>query len=336
MSVGLLALLDDVAVFAKVAAASLDDVGLQATKAGTKAAALVIDDAAVTPSYVVGFRAQRELPIIWKIATASLRNKILILLPIAVALGHFAPWSITPILMIGGAYLSYEGAEKIFEALFPDKAHEHEKVVVDVTMGSVDMENKTVLGAVRTDFILSAEIMAIALSTVAESKIYEQIIVLFIIAFTLTVAVYGVVAIIVKMDDVGLALAANKWGAGVFNKAGVVVGRGLVKGMPWVLKTLTIVGTAAMTWVGGSIIAHGLHGLGVNAPEGFIHHAAEYATSVVSSGWVPLVGWFTATLFQALFGILIGALMIPLVEYVIVPVAQKFFVRKKPANTPSH
>lgn len=328
MSMGLLALLDDVAAFAKIAASSLDDVGLQATKAGTKAAAVVIDDAAVTPSYVVGFSAQRELPIIWKIAKASMRNKVLILLPIAVALGYFAPWTVTPLLMIGGAYLCYEGAEKIFEALFPHHAHEHEQAVHEATIGPEDMENKTVKGAVRTDFILSAEIMAIALSTVAEVPVFEQIIVLAIIAVVLTVGVYGVVALIVKMDDMGLALARNDWDSTFFHKLGVGTGKLLVTAMPWVLNILKVVGTAAMTWVGGSIIAHGLHGLGVHAPENTIHHAVAWTSALVESHLVSTVGWLTATFMQAIFGILIGAVMIPFVGYVLVPVAKHLFRKK--------
>ncbi len=328
MSIGLIALLDDVAMFAKVAAASLDDVGLQATKAGSKAAAVVIDDAAVTPGYVVGFSAERELPIIWRIAKASLFNKLIILLPIAVALGYFAPWSVTPLLMIGGSYLCYEGAEKIYEAVFPHMAHEHEKAVLQATIGSEDMENKTVMSAVRTDFILSAEIMAISLSTVADVQIINQIVVLALIALMLTVGVYGVVAFIVKMDDMGLALSRNQAKSKSLRSMAATFGRGLVLAMPWVLDALTILGTAAMTWVGGSIIAHGLDGLGVHGPEALIHHVVHIIENAVSGSIAPLAAWFTTTLLQAFFGIVVGGLMIPIVGYVLVPLFQ-LFSRKK-------
>lgn len=329
MGMGLLALLDDVAVFAKVAAASLDDVGLQATKAGTKAAAVVIDDAAVTPTYVVGFSAQRELPIIWKIAKASLKNKVIILLPIAVALGYFAPWIVTPLLMVGGAYLCYEGAEKIYEALFPHKAHEHEQAVYEAVLSPVDLENKTVVSAVRTDFILSAEIMAIALSTVSDANVLNQIVVLALIGLFLTIGVYGVVAIIVKMDDMGLAMTRNQSASPFVQKSLAVFGRGLVAAMPWVLDFLTVVGTAAMTWVGGSIIAHGLDVLGVHGPEAVIHHGVEIVSHIMPEALIPVVGWITTSLLQAVFGLLVGAAMIPFVSYVIVPVAQKVFRNKK-------
>ncbi len=208
MSIGLIALLDDVAALAKMASASLDDVAGQAAKAGAKAAGVVIDDAAVTPRYVVGFAAERELPIVGRIALGSLRNKLLFLLPGALALGAFAPWAITPLLMLGGAYLCYEGTEKVYEALFPHKAHGHEEEVAAAADSA--MEDRRVASAIKTDFILSAEIMAITLAAIPEGSFWTKAAVLAVVAVGITVAVYGAVALIVKADDAGMALAANR------------------------------------------------------------------------------------------------------------------------------
>ena len=210
MATGLLALLDDVAGLAKVAAASLDDVALQAVKSGAKAAGVVIDDAAVTPRYVVGFAAERELPIVARIARGSLKNKLIYLLPAALVLSLVAPWAITPLLMIGGAYLCYEGTEKVFEALLPHKAHLHEAAVGATPPDPKAFEDEKVRSAIRTDFILSAEIMAIALASVAESSFWVQAVILAVVGVGITALVYGGVALIVKADDMGVALAANE------------------------------------------------------------------------------------------------------------------------------
>jgi uncharacterized protein len=320
MSMGLIALLDDVAAIAKMAAASLDDVTAQATKAGSKAAAVVIDDAAVTPGYVVGFNADRELPIILKIAKASLKNKLIILLPIIITLGYFAPWIITPILMIGGIYLCYEGAEKIYESILPHNAHEHEAVVIESTMTPQMQENKTVVSAIRTDFILSAEIMAISFSGIVDASVWKQILILIIIGIILTIAVYGVVAIVVKMDDVGLMLARNNLKKPTAHNALKGFGKLLVLAMPMILFGLTIIGTAAMTWVGGSIIAHGLVSFGISLPEDTIHHAVDAVKNVAPSA---LLEWLTSTLLQFVFGLICGALTIPLVQFVIAPLIKK-------------
>jgi len=207
MSIGLIALLDDVAALAKAAAASLDDVATQAAQAGAKAAGVVIDDTAVTPRYVTGFSASRELPIIRKIAVGSLKNKLLILLPAALVLSLLAPSLITPLLMIGGAYLCYEGVEKLYHALLPDAAHAHEAALEPITLDAATFGDQKVAGAIKTDFILSAEIMAIALATVADADLLTQVVVLGTVGVGITLAVYGVVALIVKADDVGLALA---------------------------------------------------------------------------------------------------------------------------------
>ncbi len=252
MPSGLAALLDDIATIAKVAAASVDDVAAAAGKASTKAAGVVIDDTAVTPQYVTGFTPDRELPIIWRIAKGSLFNKLVIILPVAMLLSIFLPWAITPILMLGGAYLCFEGAEKVLEKLMPHKEENLAEELAEVC--SATHEETMVKGAVRTDFILSAEIMAIALNEVkqqANTSVWLEGATLAFVAVAITIAVYGVVGLIVKMDDIGLNLAQRE------NGGAKAFGRALVKGMPKLLSALAIIGTAAMLWVGGQIIVHG-------------------------------------------------------------------------------
>ena len=306
MATGLLALLDDVAAIAKLAAGSLDDVVAQTGRASVKAAGVVIDDAAVTPRYVVGLSPARELPIIGRIAFGSLRNKLLYLLPLCLLLDYFAPWSITPLLMVGGIYLCFEGTEKLYEAFFPHAAHEV-NAPSEAVLDPEALEKEKVGGAIRTDFILSAEIMALTLAGVSESSIYSQAAVLAAVGILITVAVYGVVAIIVKADDVGLAMA----GSG--NSLWQAIGRGLVVGVPVFLDLLAMVGTAAMLWVGGSIIVHGMAEMGFHLPE----HVIEQATHFVSSFLriVPAVtGWFTTSALQAVIGIALGALAVAVVH----------------------
>ncbi|UJW76048.1 DUF808 domain-containing protein [Rhizobium sp. SL42] len=315
MATGLLALLDDVAAIAKLAAASLDDVATQTAKAGAKAAGVVIDDAAVTPRYVVGLSPARELPIIGKIALGSFKNKLLFLLPAALFLGYFAPWSITPLLMLGGLYLCYEGAEKLYEVVMPHSAHEHE-TAMHGNMDPVSLEDQKVSGAIRTDFILSAEIMALTLANVALSNIYTQAAVLASVGILITVAVYGVVALIVKADDVGLALARSPLGLMQ------VVGRGLVAGVPAFLKALAMIGTAAMLWVGGSILVHGMAELGFHAPE----HLIETLAGGVGSASAYLQGalqWIATSAVQAVFGIVVGGMAIIAIQ-VAAPVIRRF------------
>ena len=317
MSTGLIALLDDVAGLAKVAAASIDDVTAQAVKAGTKAAGVVIDDAAVTPRYVVGFTADRELPIVAKIAWGSLRNKLLFLLPAALALAFLAPWAITPLLMLGGAFLCYEGAEKVYEAVFPHQAHAHESQLAQAPVDPKALEDQKVASAIKTDFILSAEIMAITLSTLPDSGFWTQAFILAIVGAGITLLVYGGVALIVKADDIGVILAKNQL-QGAMGGLTRSIGRGLVVGMPIFLKVLAVVGTAAMVWVGGGIIVHGLEGYGLAGIGHAIHAAAEAAAHALPavSGTVE---WIVSATGAGLIGLVIGAALIPVVGSVLAP-----------------
>ena len=272
MSVGLIALLDDVAAMAKLAATSVDDVSAAAARASAKAAGVVIDDAAVTPRYVTGLTPDRELPIIWRIARGSLRNKLIFLLPAALALSAWAPWALTPLLMLGGAYLCYEALHKIWEWLRPHKAHGlagDEAAVEELT--SAEHERQTVKGAIRTDLILSGEIMAISLATVAEETLWQQALILVVVSLLITGAVYGVVALIVKLDDIGLHLCREK--TGLLAKLGST----MVHAMPKILSGLTVIGVIAMLWVGGGIIWHGVEEMGLKMATNFdINNIKQY------------------------------------------------------------
>lgn len=317
MSIGLIALLDDIAAIAKVAAASLDDVASQAARAGVKAAGVVIDDAAVTPRYVVGFAAQRELPIVGKIAAGSLRNKILILLPAALLLSYFLPSAVTPLMMLGGAYLCYEGVEKIYELLVPHRAHSHEARLQAVALNARTLEDQKIASAIKTDFILSAEIMAITLAAIPEAGIFTQAAVLAIVGIGITAVVYGVVALTVKADDVGVALAKNQSlsALGALSRG---LGRALVRSMPVFLTGLSATGTAAMIWVGGGIIVHGLEEYGFPSLGRLIYAAAQaaaYALPPVAG----IVAWGVTAAGYGIIGLLIGAPLIPVVGYVLAP-----------------
>jgi len=318
---GLLALLDDVAAIAKIAAASVDDVAGQAAKAGSKVAGVVIDDAAVTPRYVTGFEAKRELPIIWKITRGSLFNKIVVLLPALLLLNALAPWSITPLLMLGGAYLCFEGAEKVFHWLFP---HQDEHVEKDLSIGDpFHLEEARVKGAIKTDFILSAEIMTIILANIEAGGFWFEASTLALAGIAVTVLVYGSVALIVKMDDIGVWLAER----GV-TRVSRSFGRGLVKSMPILLRTLTIVGTAAMLWVGGSIILHGTQVLGLPFLYDQIHHVAVAVSSRVGEA-AGFVEWSVTAFLDGIFGIVLGMLLIPVVTRVLAPLAAAVSRKKK-------
>ncbi len=310
MSLGLIALLDDVAVIARMSAASLDDIAATASKAGAKAAGIVIDDTAVTPGYVVGFAPERELPMIRRIALGSLRNKLLILLPAALALDAFAPWAMIPLLMAGGLWLAFEGAEKIHHAITHAKgdAHDadhggaHAAALASGAPDAAALEEAQVKGAIRTDFILSAEIMALTLSTVADRSVPVQAAVLAIVGAAITVAVYGLVALIVKADDVGLRLAAR-------GGPSAPVGRALVTGMPKVLHALTVAGTAAMLWVGGGILVHGLAAYGLTGIEHALHdagHAAGAALGVAEG----FVAWAVQAAGSGLVGLAAGLALV--------------------------
>jgi predicted DNA repair protein MutK len=295
MAGGLFALLDDVAALARMAAASVDDVGAAAGRATTKAAGVVVDDTAVTPQYVRGVTADRELPMIRKITVGSLRNKLLIILPVALLLSQFLPGLLTPILMAGGSYLCFEGAEKVWGRL---RGHDHHER--PVAEDGPDAERAMVSGAIRTDLILSAEIMVIALNEVADEPFLSRLVILVVVAVAITIAVYGVVAIIVKLDDIGLALTQRT--STVARK----VGRGLVVGTPRLLAVISVVGVAAMLWVGGHIVLNGLDELGFHPLYDLVHHAEEAVHHGVQ-------GWLVNTALSLLFGLLLGLVLIALV-----------------------
>ncbi|MEE4317896.1 MAG: DUF808 domain-containing protein [Erythrobacter sp.] len=296
MPSGLVALLDDISVIAKAASASLDDVSVAAGKAGSKTAGVVIDDAAVTPSYVTGLSPARELPIIWKITKGSLRNKLLFLLPGALVLSEFLPSAIIWLLMLGGAFLCYEGAEKVLEKLGADK---HGKTLEDEIADPVAFENKRVAGAIRTDFILSAEIMAIALNEVADETLFLRGAVLAVVAIVVTLGVYGVVGLIVKIDDIGLYLTkqAESWKQSF--------GAFLLRFVPKLLAALAMIGTVAMLWVGGGIIVHGTHEVGFHAIYDVVH-GAEHAVTEAAGG---VLGWVTYAAGSAIVGLVLGGVI---------------------------
>lgn len=305
MPSGLFALLDDVATIAKVAAASVDDIGAAAAKAGAKAAGVVVDDAAVTPRYVTGFTPDRELPIIWRIAKGSIKNKLIFILPVALLLSVFAKWAITPVLMVGGAYLCFEGAEKVWHAL---TAKNHDLAAKAEAMADPEHEETMVAGAIRTDFILSAEIMVIALYEVINRDLLTRGLTLALVAIAVTVIVYGVVGLIVKMDDIGLHMAKEG------NAARRGVGRGLVKSMPKLLAALAVIGTVAMLWVGGQIVLHGLDEYGLGQIYDGLHHFAERVTASL-----PVAGlweWLINTSGQAVFGLILGGVVVAAMQLV--------------------
>ena len=317
---GLLALLDDVAAISKVAAASADDILKMAAKSGSKAAGAVIDDAAVTPKYVDGFAAARELPIVWKIARASMFNKLVILLPAALLLNEFAPWAIPPLLILGGLFLCYEGAHKVWHAIRHRESEAKIKDPAHTPLEAARLEEERVKGAIKTDFILSAEIMTISLAALqsetaltgfdgngTDAPLWFTALVLAVIAVAITVVVYGAVALIVKADDVGLRMAAEGNGATTRR-----IGRAIVKGMPGFMTVLTVVGTAAMIWVGGNIVVHALHEMGWHLPYDVVKSAATAAAGAVPAA-AGLVGWAVTAFLDGIIGIVLGLAILPLV-----------------------
>ena len=304
MPSGLIALLDDVAMIAKLASASIDDVVGATAKAGTKAAGVVIDDTAVTPRYVHGLTPDRELPIIWKISLGSLRNKLLILLPVAILLASFAPWAVTPLLMIGGTYLAFEATEKILEVVLGEHHAAEELAEAETPQ---DLEKRQVTGAIRTDFILSAEIMAIALNELGQMSVGLQAAALALVALAITTGVYGVVAIIVKLDDVGLHMAQRR------RPTTRRIGKFLVKSVPGLLKSLASIGTAAMLWVGGGILLHGFEQLGFTSIPHAIHDLSDAIGE--SFGRMDLVvTWLANAIGASILGLLIGGIIVVIVR----------------------
>ncbi|MCB8887943.1 DUF808 domain-containing protein [Vreelandella malpeensis] len=303
---GLLGLLDDIAALAKLSAASLDDVSAAAGRATAKAAGVVVDDTAVTPQYLQGVSPDRELPIVKKIALGSIRNKLLIILPVALLLNHFLPSLLPIILMIGGTYLAFEGAEKVWHKL---SGHRDDTPAV---VKGPEAEKRIVSGAIRTDLILSAEIMVIALSSVSHQGFWSQLISLVVVAFVITILVYGVVALLVRMDDIGLRLAKRD-GAGM--KA---LGRGMVSAMPKVLAFIAFVGTIAMLWVGGHILLVNLGAEGVgwlDVPYAWVHHL-ELRIGEATGALGGILGWSFNTLCSAIVGLVVGSAVVGAVNAV--------------------
>jgi predicted DNA repair protein MutK len=306
MPSGLIALLDDVATIAKLAAASLDDVAGAAGKAGTKAAGVVIDDTAVTPRYVVGLAPERELPIIGKIAWGSLKNKVLLLLPAALLLTAFTPFLTTPLLMIGGAYLAFEATEKILEKLLHE--HEHEEQLVDAMADPRELEKMQVKGAIRTDFILSAEIMAIALASLEHLTLLTTALALIAVALAITAGVYGVVAVIVKLDDIGLHLAQRR------SRSARAFGNTLVQVVPKLLTGLAVIGTAAMLWVGGGILVHGLEELHLLEVVPHAIHDLARGAGAMAGPASGIVQWLVNAIGGAVVGLVVGGLIVLVVR----------------------
>jgi len=303
MAAGLFGLLDDIAALAKLAAASVDDIGAAATRAGVKSAGVVVDDTAVTPQYVHGVTAKRELPIIRRIAIGSLRNKLLIILPAVLLLSQFLPVLITPLLMVGATYLCFEGAEKLWSAARGHKKHG------PAAVEGPEAEETVVSGAIRTDFILSTEIMVIALNEVTDQPFLARTAILVVVAIGITLLVYGAVALIVKMDDVGLLLSQRA------SEAARRTGRALVKGMPLLLRVLSVVGVAAMLWVGGHILLVGVDDLGWHAPYDFVHHLEE-GVHDVTQALGGFLGWVVNTAASALVGLVVGAVAVAVWHFV--------------------
>ena len=296
MASGFFALLDDISALVKASAASLDDIPAQVAKTSGKVSGIVIDDTAVTPKYVVGLDPSRELSIIFQIAKKSLINKVIILSPAALLLGYFAPWAITPILMLGGTYLCFEGYEKVHSMFSKHIEVKPETADLEIITPE-ELEKARVKGAVRTDIILSAEIIAIAYSQVTDEKVVNQIIVMLAVAVFITVAVYGFVGFIVKADDIGVHFAQDK-----YHPVTQKIGRGVVKFMPHFLSLLSYVGTAAMLWVGAEIIAHGIP---------YTAHLLHNLEGELAE--MPLAAWLAKALVCAIGGLLVGLVIEKLV-----------------------
>ena len=297
---GLLALLDHVVALMKLAAVTIDDAAGQAARASAKAAGVVIDDAAVTPRYVTGLAAHRELPIVGRIAIGSLKNKLLILLPAALLLSYLWPQAITPLLMLGGLYLCFEGAEKVAHMLGAEN-HATAHPVPPLPLDAAALEEAKVAGAIRTDFVLSAEIMAIALASIETPDLVTRALALAVVAVMVTAGVYGTVALIVKADDIGIRLAQRD------GRLSGPIGRAVVHSMPAVLAVLSFVGMLAMLWVGGGILLHGLAEFGVDGPEHLLHVVSEVVRTSAPVG-ATVLSWLVAASAAGLVGLAVGGL----------------------------
>lgn len=294
MSGGLFALLDDVAAIARAAASSLDDVAAATGRASVSATGVVIDDAAVTPQYVRGLSPARELPVVWRIARGSLFNKLIIILPVLMVLSIWLPWLLTPLLMVGGAFLCFEGAESLVKLFKGEKQGEEHRDAED--------EKTIVKSAIRTDLILSAEIMVISLSTINTDSIWTRLAVLVAVALLITALVYGAVGLLVKIDDIGLAMVATN------KPRRVAVGQWLVNIMPSVMSFISIVGIFAMLWVGGHIILIGTHELGFSPIYDAVHFWELKAGLVAGVG--GLLAWLTNTICSLILGVIIGVMIV--------------------------
>jgi len=308
---GLLALLDDVVALMKLAAVTIDDAAGQAAHASAKTAGVVIDDAAVTPRYVTGLAAHRELPIVGRIAVGSLKNKLLILLPAALLLSYFWPQAITPLLMLGGLYLCFEGAEKVLHMLGGvDHAAAHP--VAQPVLDAAALEEVKVAGAIRTDFVLSAEIMAIALASIEAPDLLTRALALAVVAVMVTAGVYGTVGLIVKADDIGIRLARRD------GPLSGPVGRAVVRSMPALLAFLSFVGMLAMLWVGGGILLHGLAELGIDGPEHLLNTISEVVAKATPVGG-PFLSWLVTASAAGLVGLAAGVLIQMVMSLIVAP-----------------
>lgn len=297
MSGCLVALLDDIATLAKAAAASIDDVAAGAAKASAKATGVIIDDTAVTPQYVRGLSPARELPVIARIAKGSLFNKLLIILPAGLLLSWLAPWLLPVLLLIGGSFLCFEGAEKVLHKLHMLPEHDDAHAGADAELGNEEFENKVVSSAVRTDLILSAEIMLIALADLAGNSAPMRVAILVAVALAMTFFVYGIVSVLVKMDDFGLHLVKS-------GGTRAALGQGIVRVMPKVFTTIGVVGTAAMLWVGGHIVILSMSDLGF----GWLHHMVEHVVHAVEAGG-GFVTWLVDSALSGVFGFVWGSVI---------------------------
>lgn len=300
---GLVALLDDIATLAKATASSIDDVASSAVKVSSKAVGVVIDDTAVTPQYVSRLSPKRELPIIGKIAKASLINKLVIILPIALLLTWFAPAVLPYLLIAGGAYLCFEGAEKVLESLH--WLPEHEATTGEAPQSPEEVENGIISSASRTDLILSSEIMLVSMDGLNTESMSMRVAVLIAVAFFMTFFVYGIVALLVRMDDFGLRLAKGATHPDD-NRPGPAdnIGRGIVRVMPKVFNAIGVVGTIAMLWVGGHLVIENLAKVGVEV----FHNVVSTIEHALASGG-GFLGWLVETACAAVFGIVLGSLI---------------------------